>query len=145
MVSTARLVATLGGRRVLRYRNHERAATLRERVRAGLPYAALEAVASRFEIAPDDLVQVLALPRRTLARRKKEGRLRPDESDRLLRFGRIVALAEEILGDREKATRWLHRRNPALGRETPLHHLDTDLGAREVEALLLRIAHGIPS
>jgi putative toxin-antitoxin system antitoxin component (TIGR02293 family) len=91
------------------------------------------------------LVAVLHLPPRTLARRKRERRLRADESDRLFRLGRIAALAEEVLGSREKASRWLHRPNPALGRVIPLRHLDTDLGARQVEDLLLRIAHGVYS
>jgi len=141
MVSTAQIVETLGGRRVLR----QKAATVDElqaRVRTGLPYAALEAVATGFAITREDLGTLLHLPTRTLVRRKREKRLRADESDRLLRLGRIAALAQEVLGSREKATRWLHAPNRALGHAIPLRCLDTDLGARQVEDVLLRTAHG---
>jgi putative toxin-antitoxin system antitoxin component (TIGR02293 family) len=118
---------------------------LQAQVRMGLPYSALEAVASGFEIGMSDLVAVLQVPARTLARRKREKRLRADESDRLFRLGRIAALAEEVLGTRQKATRWLHQPNRALGHAVPLRQLDTELGARHVEDLLLRVAHGVYS
>jgi putative toxin-antitoxin system antitoxin component (TIGR02293 family) len=88
---------------------------------------------------------VLALPPRTLARRKGEHRLKAPESDRLLRLGRIAVLAEDVLGSPEKASRWLHTPNRALGNRVPLGQLDTDLGVREVESLLLRVAHGVYS
>ena len=144
MVSPARIMDTLGGRGVFKRSAHN-TGSLIERVRSGLPYSALEAVAARFHIGQQELVAVLDLPVRTLARRKREGRLRADESDRLLRLGRIAALAEEILGNSEKASSWLHRANRALGKVAPLPHLDTDVGAREVEDLLIRIAHGVYS
>jgi putative toxin-antitoxin system antitoxin component (TIGR02293 family) len=144
MLTAARIAETLGGARVLRHKSAT-LEDLRAQLRAGLPYSALEAVASGFEIGTADLVAVLRVPPRTLARRKREKRLRADESDRLFRLGRIASLAEEALGSREKATRWLHRANRALANATPLRQLDTELGARQVEDLLLRIAHGVHS
>jgi len=144
MVTAARIAETLGGTRVLKRKRFTLDA-LHARLRSGLPYSALEAVASGFEIDAADLVAVLRVPPRTLARRKREKRLHADESDRLFRLGRIAALAKEVLGSREKATRWLHRPNRALGNAVPLRQLDTDPGARQVEDLLLRIAHGVHS
>jgi putative toxin-antitoxin system antitoxin component (TIGR02293 family) len=144
MVTADRIVATLGGSRALKRKNVT-LEHLQAQVRTGLPYSALEAVASGFEIDTADLVAVLHVPPRTLARRKREKRLHADESDRLFRLGRIAALAEEVLGSRAKATRWLHQPNRALGSATPLHQLDTELGARQVENLLIRIAHGVHS
>lgn len=144
MIDSKRLYDALGGRRVLR----ERQATydaIREQVRAGLPYAALEAVATRYEIAAEALVRVLHIRPRTLARRKKEQRLRPDESDRLLRLARIAARAEEALGSRENAAGWLREPIIALGGVSPLDYMDTDLGALEVEQTLGRIEHGVYS
>src|SRR6266446_5622919 len=82
MISTGRLVQALGGRGVLR----ERQATFEAiiaKARTGFPYAALEALATRFEIPQETLVRVLHLPPRTLARRKKARRLSAAESDRL--------------------------------------------------------------
>ncbi len=144
MLTAERIARTLGGARVLK-RKALTVEQLREQLRKGLPYAALERVASEFDITQEDMVFLLHLPARTLARRKKEKRLRADESDRLFRVGRIAVLAEEVLGSRARVAKWLHRPNKALGRAVPLHHLDTDLGARQVEDLLLRIAHGVYS
>jgi putative toxin-antitoxin system antitoxin component (TIGR02293 family) len=144
MTSAARIVAALGGRGVLRERPRGYDSVI-DRARAGLPYASLEAVARRFEIPQEALVRVLNLPLRTLARRKKERRLHANESDRLLRLGRIAALAEEVLGGRERAAAWLRKPNRALGGASPLDRLDTDLGAKEVEQVIFRIAHGVYS
>ncbi|MBS0562365.1 MAG: DUF2384 domain-containing protein, partial [Proteobacteria bacterium] len=75
--------------------------------------------------------------------RRKAGTLTPEQSDRILRLARILAAAEETFGAQDKAARWLRRPTAPLGGEAPLDRLDTDQGAREVENLLGRIAHGI--
>jgi len=144
MASVKRIVEALGGRKVFREKLADYSA-VRERGRKGLSYAALEAVATRYEVPTATLVRVLHIPARTLARRKKERQLHPDESDRLLRLARIAALAEETLGTREKATSWLRGSIRALGGVSPLDILDSDLGAREVEHLLGRISYGVYS
>lgn len=144
MVSTGRLVQALGGKDVLRERQATYAAVI-ARARAGLPYATLEAIATRFEIPQDVLVRVLHLPPRTLARRKKARRLSADESDRLLRLARVVARTEEVLGSAERAGAWLRGAVRALGGVRPLDLLDTDLGAQQVEQVLGRIEHGVYS
>ncbi len=89
--------------------------------------------------------EALGIAPRTLARRRRARRLSAEESDRLVRLGRILALAEDVLGDRAKAARWLQEPNRALGRVVPLRHLDTDIGARDVETILVRIEHGVYS
>jgi len=58
------------------------------------------------------------------------------------RMARIVALAQQSLGDRESAARWLKRSNRALGNVAPVSVMDTELGARQVESVLGRIAYG---
>jgi putative toxin-antitoxin system antitoxin component (TIGR02293 family) len=114
-------------------------------IRSGLPFEALEAVASRFGLGATELVRILRLPQRTLARRKQARMLTADESDRLMRVARIAALAEETLGSAARAGRWLHEPNAALGSVPPIRWLDTDLGAKEVEELLIRVGHGVYS
>jgi putative toxin-antitoxin system antitoxin component (TIGR02293 family) len=140
MSATSDIVRALGGPRLVPARSPSQ---LRALVRAGLPYAALSAVVSGFGLVPAEAGTILRIPDRTLARRKKEKRLSAEESDRLVRLARIAALAEEVLGSREKAARWLASENRALGGRTPLSDLDTDLGAEEVEAVLQHLAHGI--
>ena len=137
---TADIVRALGGPRLVPARSPGQ---LRALVRAGLPYAALSAVIAGFRLGTAETGTVLRIPERTLARRRKENRLSAEESDRLVRLARIAALAEDTLGGREKAARWLTSENRALGGRTPISELDTDLGAEEVEAALQRLSHGI--
>lgn len=149
MAGLHRLVQVLGGRQFLGSLRldiaHLDEQALIAGIRSGLPFEALEAVASRFSLGATGLVRILGLPQRTLARRKKTRMLTADESDRLMRVARIAALAEETLGNSARAGRWLHEPNVALGSVPPIRWLDTDLGAREVEELLIRIGHGVYS
>src|SRR5437870_13780459 len=89
-----------------------------------------------------ELATALDLSTRSLQRRRRSGRLARYESDRLYRLARIVALADEFLGDHERAIRWLKRPNGALGGIAPVADLGTELGARQVENILGRIAYG---
>jgi putative toxin-antitoxin system antitoxin component (TIGR02293 family) len=89
-----------------------------------------------------ELANALDLSPRSLQRRRRTGRLARYESDRLYRLARIVALAVEFLGDHERAVRWLKHPNRVLGGIAPVAALDTELGARQVENILGRIAYG---
>jgi putative toxin-antitoxin system antitoxin component (TIGR02293 family) len=84
----------------------------------------------------------LDLSARSLQRRRRSGRLARFESDRLYRLARILALAQQSLGNSELAMRWLKRSNRALGGSAPITALDTEHGARQVENVLGRIAFG---
>lgn len=76
-------------------------------------------------------------------RRRKEGRLQTDESERLFRIAALYDRAIEVLGDQERAEAWLKAPQKALGMKTPLQYAETELGAREVENLLGRLEYGI--
>jgi putative toxin-antitoxin system antitoxin component (TIGR02293 family) len=144
MLRTADIVETLGGRKILK-RPISNANELRQTVGAGLPYAALEAVTVKLGLARSEAASALHLPQRTIARRKKERKLRADESDRLLRLARIGTHAAYVLGSKEKAAEWLRRPNRALGNEVPLELLESDIGSRQVEEVLGRIEYGVYS
>lgn len=112
-------------------------------VRRGLPPVAVEnfLAATRLQFPA---IEPYVMPRRTFNRRRDSGQmLEPGESDRLVRMARLVAAAEETIGDRVRAMIWLARPNRALDGEAPLSLADTDLGAQEVERLLGQIAHGL--
>ena len=144
MVTVMMIAETVGHRDALRERPADYSAVAR-RTREELPYAALAAVARRYRISLASLASVIGLPERTLARRKKERRLRADESDRLLRVARVATSAEDVLGAQAKAGRWLQTPNRALGGAIPLDLLNTDLGAEEVVTILDGIARGVYS
>ena len=141
MLHTEALVETLGGKKVFK-RRIVNVDQLRETVKAGLPYACLEALIGKFGLAREEAAAALHLPQRTIARRKKEQKLQADESDRLLRLARVGAQAVATLGSEEKAVQWLRRPNRALGQRVPLDLIDSDIGTRQVEEVLGRIEHG---
>jgi len=114
---------------------------LRDAIREGFPHAVLEELMRASGLTLNELAAALDLSSRSLQRRRR-GRLARFESDRLYRLARLLALARESLGDAARATRWLKRANRALGGVAPLAAIDTELGARQVENLLGRIAYG---
>lgn len=140
MIPAAEIVDVLSGEESREVRNTE---DLKRWIREGLPFTSLEAVMEQFGLKREEISWALDLPLRTLARRKQERRLSPGESDRLFRVVRIAVQAAEVLGGREEASRWLHAPSRALGGQTPLELLDTDLGSRQVEDVLGRIEHGV--
>ncbi len=85
----------------------------------------------------------LVLPRKTLAHRRILGTLTMEQSDRVRRLLRMIEEAEYTFDDAAKAHTWLRRPNKLLGGDAPLDRLDTDLGTRQIETLLGRIAQGI--
>ncbi len=83
------------------------------------------------------------MSRATLHRRKKTGHLDRAESDRLVRYARLFSHASEALGGVEGARSWLVAPARDFHGECPLDFADTEIGAREVEALLGRLKHGV--
>jgi putative toxin-antitoxin system antitoxin component (TIGR02293 family) len=134
------IIAELGGASAIgrRLRSDKE---LRTAIREGFPQVVIGKVMNSAGMTLKELAASLDLSVRSLQRRRA-GRLARHESDRLYRLARLVALAKHYIGDGESATRWLKRPNPALGGSAPLELIDTELGAREVENVLGRIAYG---
>jgi len=112
-------------------------------LKAGLSMQAFDLLAADMGLSAQDLAAVLHIAPRTLARRKKEGRLQPTESERLYRLGTLFEKAILVLGDAGAARVWFNTPAPALDGAAPLHFADTEPGAREVEDLLGRLEHGV--
>ncbi|MEP0545812.1 MAG: antitoxin Xre/MbcA/ParS toxin-binding domain-containing protein [Rhodothermales bacterium] len=115
-----------------------------ERLKRGLPPSAFERLREHLDLASDALAHLTGVSTRTLARRKKQDApLAPDTSERLLRIARLYEIATDVLMGEAEARRWLKAPNTALGGQSPLDYADTEPGAREVEDLLGRLAHGV--
>jgi putative toxin-antitoxin system antitoxin component (TIGR02293 family) len=135
------VVEELGGEQTLgRVLSNDR--DMREAIREGFPPAVVKEVMRASGLTLKELASALDLSPRSLQRRRRSGRLARYESDRLYRLARIVAIANEYLGDRKRALRWLKHPNRALGGLAPVAAIDTELGARQVESILGRIAYG---
>ncbi len=144
-METETIGEVLGGRKVLG-KTVKKPRDLAELVRKGLPATSVTALAEKLDLGNTVLSRKLGVPLRTLTRRlSQRSRLTAAESDRTVRLARVYANAVEMIGDQQKAVEWLRTPNRALGGERPLDQLDTEVGAREVEDILGRIAYGVYS
>ncbi len=116
-----------------------------EGVTAGLPIDELDALQASLGIPIDELARKLGISKATLHRRKLEGRLGRNESDRVVRFARLMGKAVEVFETEANARSWLSSPQFGLGGAAPLDYAETEVGAREVEDLLGRIEHGVYS
>lgn len=93
-----------------------------------------------------DTLKLLKISRSTFYRRKRSGVLNSDEAYRVYRYVRLYTFADTLFhGDADSAREWLNRPAYAFSGKTPLQHAATERGANEVETLIGRIQHGIPS
>lgn len=141
-----------GGRKyfeaVFRYAPLERV----ELVKAGVPAQMAVIVAKAMGVSKDSLYQTLGLPRATIDRKLRDGKvLSSDESSRVLGIARLVGQAQAIIeesGDpagfnaAEWVAQWLARPVGALGGRKPGELMDTAEGQALVSNLLNRAVSG---
>jgi putative toxin-antitoxin system antitoxin component (TIGR02293 family) len=113
------------------------------KVKKGLPVSAFEKLRKKLGVSDNFLSQIVNIPRRTLTRRKQQGRLNADESEKVLRIARLYDRALEVFEDQQAAENWLKEPARGLGEAIPLKYARTELGAQEVERLLTRIEYGV--
>jgi putative toxin-antitoxin system antitoxin component (TIGR02293 family) len=144
-MSIAKIVEILGGNRTFQT-PVRKADDLVAEVRAGLPASTVNLLADSLSMQRGEVAKRLNIPSRTLSRRlATKSRLTQDESDRTLRMAKVIALANEVLGAEDKASRWMVAPNRALGGQKPFDQLDTELGVQSVEQVLYAIAYGMYS
>jgi len=114
-----------------------------QNIKRGLPISAFEKIQRELEVSADTLASTVNIASRTLARRKKEGRFHPDESERVLRIASLFDRALQVLHNQNRVKLWFKSPQKALNGKTPLEYADTEPGAREVEDLLGRLEHGV--
>ncbi len=139
-------------------------------INKGIPWGVISHIKKAFNLPDEVIARIIGVSPRTIARRRQTvktpvksagasgkpfkgvapitstaDRLSPVESDRIYRFARIIALAEDVFENREEALEWLKSPQHGLGGRVPFDMLQTDAGAREVEELLIRIDYGVIS
>ena len=114
-------------------------------IEKGLPFTVIERIADVFSLTVSSFAKdYLDMSPSTVTRRKKDGLLKPLESDRAVRFARLVDQATELYeGDEEAAEGWLEAPLPALSGHTPMDYARTEAGFREVENLIVSLEHGM--
>jgi putative toxin-antitoxin system antitoxin component (TIGR02293 family) len=122
----------------------QNAVQLAETIERGLPYRAFERLQADMGVTHRELAGLVGISARTLARRKAEARLQPDESERLVRASRIFDGAVSLFeGDKVAALNWLRSPALALAGRKPIEFARSEVGAREVENLIGRLEHGV--
>ena len=108
----------------------------------GLPASTLRRLTEALDVDP-----ALVGPESTIRRRLQDNaRFTTDESERMVRIARVYTLAMDLFGEDRAARAWLEARQDYLPDAPPISPFElavTDAGARLVEQLLLRTAHGI--
>ena len=132
---------------VLEHKTHKMRAThpteLVRRIQKGLPFSQLQALRKQLDLPLNDLASKLSISRATLHRRKGGGRLSAEESDKVVRFSRLLEHAANVFGNVEKGRAWLKFPQYGLGGAVPLDYAKTEIGAREVDNLLGRIEYSV--
>ena len=141
-MTTLTLENILGGGTALKKKPHS-SLDLVALIRNGLPAASIDSVTKAVSLTLSELGMTLGIPGRTLARRKKKGKLDPKESEKVVRLARVVRRAVEVFEKQDLAIDWLKHPNRALRNQTPLSLLDTEFGAESVMDLLGRIGEGV--
>jgi putative toxin-antitoxin system antitoxin component (TIGR02293 family) len=98
--------------------------TLIDELRAGLPFKTLQSFSSESGIGVGEIVELIELPKRTLARRKVAARPTSGESERLLRLAKFLEQAVRLFeGNVPAAVAWLKPSKRALGDKSPWTYL----------------------
>ena len=117
---------------------------LRRAVAHGLPKRALASVVAYVVADAEEASRIKnrLVPPATYKRRTTT--LKPEESERVERLARVMALAEDAFGSTDDARHFLATPHPELAGERPLDVAQTELGARQVEEVLWRMEYGLP-
>lgn len=113
-------------------------------IRAGLPYASLEALSVKVNIPIKHFLSFLQIPQTTYNKKKRESeKLSGRDSEIILVLNELVDYGFDVFnGESEKFLSWLHKINLSLGGVTPKSLFDSLTGIQEVRKCLDRIEHG---
>ncbi|MCL2641816.1 MAG: DUF2384 domain-containing protein [Phycisphaerales bacterium] len=113
-------------------------------IRQGFSFKSMAKFQKTTGLSWAEISRFVGIPLRTLTRRQNQGRLLPDESDRLLRASAVFDMAVELFeGDVAGARKWLQNPKRALGGEIPLDFASTEIGAYTVKNIIGRLEHGV--
>jgi len=117
---------------------------LHSAVEHGIYVGVADALKADLNINDKQMAEALGTSESTLLRLRKAGKdLDGVASDRLVRYAKILEIATEVFEDAQKAQSWLKRPQFGLAGQIPLELMKSEVGAREVENLLMRIEHGV--
>ncbi|MGF1615060.1 MAG: antitoxin Xre/MbcA/ParS toxin-binding domain-containing protein [Gammaproteobacteria bacterium] len=144
MIAAQQIAEVLGGADALGNPVHD-LMELDELVAKGIPRTAFDALIERLAAGGDEITRVnlryRIIPRATYQRSR---RLNQQHSETAERLARIYAMARALWQDDRAAQRFLLSPHPELRGKPPLDVALTEIGGRQVEAIIERGVHGLP-
>ncbi len=144
MIAAQQIAEVLGGADALGNPVHD-LMELDELVAKGIPRTAFDALIDRLAAGTDEITRVSLryriIPRATYQRSR---RLNQQHSETAERLARIYAMARALWQDDRAAQRFLLSPHPELRGKPPLDTALTEIGGRQVEAIIERGMHGLP-
>jgi putative toxin-antitoxin system antitoxin component (TIGR02293 family) len=117
---------------------------MHELIGQGFDYSVYEGVKTFLGATDDEMARLLGTsPRKLSYVKRHRKRLSSAQSNRLYRVAKFLAAASNTFGGRKLGCNWLRTPQTALGDAIPLDLLLTEPGRMEVEALIVRIQHGV--
>ncbi len=114
-----------------------------EAIRSGIPSENFDAIAHLLALTSKQLADKLGVSICTTRNNcQKVERLSRETTEKLVRVARIHRLARILFATDASVTQWLSAPAPALHGLAPIDLLDTEVGARGVEAVIQGIAYG---
>lgn len=117
---------------------------VRVAVQGGLPVDAVgklqDALKELGVSRPSEFVEAIA----SRATRRRRDTLTPEQGEKLARIARVMARAVDVWEDSTAAAKFLTTPHEELEGASPLVHSQTEIGARQVEELLLKLDLGLP-
>lgn len=116
--------------------------TIHEMIEAGLSASFIKTLCDSGTLSPEERDRII--PLKTLKTKLVNNQqLTAEEGDRLFRMAHIIAMAEVIFGNAEKAKHWLSKPKSRFSGKSPNAMLSTAQGTHRVEELLIQAAEGM--
>jgi putative toxin-antitoxin system antitoxin component (TIGR02293 family) len=138
-------LSLLGGSRLLKHKPSSQA-EVHAAVVGGIPYSVLFFLTDNIKgFAEEDVANVLGVSTRTLRRQKDApGKAMPaDLGSKTWLFAEILAKAEDVMGSKDDAERWMVEEAMGLDGARPIDLLRTLQGANLVSQFLERLKYGV--
>ena len=120
-----------------------RGASLFAGLQNGFAYSAIEALAT-YGVNRRELSRFTGITLSTLDRRKSEGHLNTQESDKVYGLVRLIDAATDLFsGNEEKANAWIRKSAKGLGDRAPIDMIRTSAESESVIDFIGRVKHGV--
>jgi len=120
-----------------------RGALLFSSLKEGFNYSAVEALAV-YGVNRKELCNFTGITLSTLDRRKSEGHLSTQESDKVYGLVRLIDAATDLFsGNEDKAKAWIRKSAKGLGDRAPIDMIRTTAETESVIDFIGRVKHGV--